>query len=171
MSLRLTTLIIVALLFVGTTQAQAQQDGTSSEGVVEARKFVLKDEDGTVRAEIGFQRGGPSIDLLNSDGSVGATLNLEESGRGLVILGPNGQEQIAMGKASGQPNYYLTIKSSDGRQLFSVPGSAATTQPPSQNNSSWLIAAAIVVAGISVGAGVYLGGIRRPKLATKSGPE
>ena len=169
MSIRLSTLIVVALLFVSTTQARAQQDGASSEGIVEAQKFVLKDKDGTVRAEIGFRRGGPSIELLNPDGSVGATLNLEGSGRGLAILGPNGKEQIAMGKASGQPNYYLTIKSSDGTQLFSVPGSGVATQNRPQDNSTWLIAAAIVVAGVCVGAGIYFGTTRRSKLATQSG--
>ena len=169
MPIRLTMLSIVASLFVSTQHTRAQQDVTPSARIVEAQKFVLKDEEGTVRAEIGFRHGGPSFNMFNLDGSVGATLNLQESGRGLAILGPNGKEQIAMGKTSGQPNYYLTIKSSDGTQLYSVPASAVTTQSQSQNNSSWMIAAAIVVAGVCVGAGIYFGILRRSKPATQIG--
>lgn len=130
---------------------------------------MLKDGDGTVRLEIGFRRGGPHIDLFNPNGSVGATLNLENNGRGLAILGPNGEEQIAMGKVSGKSNYYLTIKSSDGTALFSVPNVDVNAPSGSQNSSSWLLAAAIVVAGAFVGVGVYLGIARRANIGSQSG--
>lgn len=149
MSIRLTNLIVITFSITSSTQAHFQQDDAISEGVVEAQKFVLKDEDGTIRAEFGIRGGGPHISLLNRDGSVGATLNLEDNGRGLVILGPNGEEQIAMGKTSVQQNYYLNIQSSDGTSLFSVP--AATAQKLAQDNSSSLIATAIAVAGICIG--------------------
>ncbi len=138
-------LLLCAVADAADPNERADQPPLHPAGVVEAQKFVLKDEDGSVRAEIGIRRGGPHISLLNPDGSVGASLNLERTGRGLVIVGPNGQEQIAMGKASGQSNYYLTIKSSDGNQLFSIP--TTTPQNPSENSSSWLIAVAIVIAG------------------------
>lgn len=167
MCVRPTTLIVITFSIASTTQAHFQQDDAKSEGVVEAQKFVLKDEDGTVRAEFGIRRGGPHISLLNRDGSVGATLNLEDNGRGLVILGPNGEEQIAMGKTSGQQNYYLNIQSSDGSSLFSVP--AATNQKLAREDSSWSIATAIVVAGICIGTGIYLGISRRSKRTTPDG--
>jgi hypothetical protein len=164
---RSTALIVAALLLAGVSTTGAQQDGSPSEHVVEAQKFLLKDENGKVRAELGFRRGGPHIDLLNLDGSVGVSLNLEDNGRGLAISGPNGQEQLVMGKASGQV-YAITIKSEDGSQLLSVPGTTAQASDGSVGGarSTWPIALAIIIAGAFIAGGVFLGITRKRTTAT-----
>lgn len=163
MSTRQRTLMaIVVFLMDGTTYAPAQDTDAPPKSVVEAQKFVLKDEGGTVRAEIAFRRGGPYIDLLNFDGTVGVSLNLEDNGRGLAISGPNGQEQLVMGKVSGQV-YAITIKSEDGSHLFSVPRAAAQASGGLVGGaqSNWPIALAIIIAGAFIAAGIFLGITRK----------
>ena len=168
MSTRLRTLTtVVVFLMVGTTYAPAQDTEAPSKSVVEAQKFVLKDEVGTARAEIGFRRGGPYFDLLNLDGTSGVSLNLEENGRGLAISGPNGEEQLVMGKAPGQV-YAITIKSEDGSQLFSVPTTAerASGSVVGGAQSNWPIACAIIIAGALIAGAVFLGITRKQTTPT-----
>lgn len=148
---------LAVLVLVGSRESFAQEPGAKREKVLEAQKIVLKDEAGTVRIEIGIRRGGPYIDLLNPGGTVGATLNIEDIGRGLVILGPDGDEQIALGKASGNASHSLTIKAADGRALFATPGTSVPAVSQNTNEASWRVPVAIVISGIFIGAGLYFG--------------
>jgi len=84
--------------------------------VIEARRFVLRDDEWRRRAELGFRDdGSPGIKLFNPDGRTRAAFYLPNDGAGTLRLSDaQGTERMRLGlRADGTPS--LALMRDDGR--------------------------------------------------------
>lgn len=85
--------VLVCLLVAGlfepvATRLFAQQN--QRPGAVKATAFILVDDDGNIKAQLGMNPGGPALTLNDSNGEVRAMLGVSDAARGLVVTDSNG---------------------------------------------------------------------------------
>ena len=91
--------------------------------VVEARRFVLRDDEWRRRAELGFRDdGSPTLRLLNPEGKTRATLYLPSDGGGTLRLSDTrGSERVRLGlRSDGTPA--LALLREDGEPGVTASG-------------------------------------------------
>ncbi len=86
---------------------------------VEAQSFVLKDENGKVRAELGMAGHGPLLALYDEDGAQRAVFGIAERGPGLFFLDSTQRRRAAFGVVGKGP--VLILFDEDGKTIFSKP--------------------------------------------------
>ena len=86
---------------------------------VEAQSFVLKDENGKVRAELGMAGHGPLLALYDEDGARRAVLGIAERGPGLFLLDSTQRRRAAFGVVDKGP--VLILFDEEGKTIFSKP--------------------------------------------------
>ncbi len=86
---------------------------------VEAKRFVLKDASGSVRAELGIAEHGPLLAFYDANGTRRAVLGIAEKGPGLFIFDTTEKRRAALGVADQGP--VIALFDGDGKTLFFKP--------------------------------------------------
>jgi hypothetical protein len=114
-----------------TYRQQQAHPQVSTFDVVEARKFVLRDDSGLVRMEIGPNRNGNAVGLRFFDRKGVIRMNLAMSNDGdtvaVSIIDPQGSEKITMATTPGSAAVGIAgkhpaaiVSSADGQAVFAA---------------------------------------------------
>lgn len=117
--------VLVCLLAFGLFEATATllaARSNGNQGEIRATSFVLVDENGKERAELGLFKGDPWIDLRDKKGKIRAKLNLVDDEPMLNLLDKNGnlrfwlnETSLALLVKNGNPRVDLSLRDGDPR--------------------------------------------------------
>lgn len=107
---------LVAMVLAGATLLLGQ---ATPQWKVEAERFVLKDADGKVRAELGMAGHGPLLALYDEDGARRAVFGIAERGPGIFFLDAIQKRRVALGVVEKGP--VLVLFDEHGNAVFSKP--------------------------------------------------
>ncbi|MFQ5987098.1 MAG: hypothetical protein ACE5KQ_07050 [Thermoplasmata archaeon] len=99
-----------ALLLIGQAQPKWK---------IEAERFVVKDANGKVRAELGMAGYGPALVLYDGDGTRRAALGIAQKGPALFIFDTAEKRRAAFGV--GEKGPALALYDGNGKTLFFKP--------------------------------------------------
>lgn len=107
---------LAAMVLAGATLLIGQ---ATSQWKVEAERFVLKDTDGKIRAELGMAGHGPLLALYDKDGARRAVFGIAERGPGIFFLDAIQKRRVALGVVEKGP--VLVLFDENGNAVFSKP--------------------------------------------------
>jgi len=88
---------------------------------IRANRFILEDDEGTVRARLTVDAGGPALSLLDKNGKSRAVLSVDKNGSGLRLRDENSKPlaALSMDKDGSRPG--LVLCDENGKEIWSVP--------------------------------------------------
>ena len=104
---------VVAFLGVGLLMG-----AKNANRVVEAEKFVLKDEKGISRAELGMTASGPGLRLCDEGGIARLGLDVDKGGPGISIYDETGKTRVVLGIGKDGP--VIELSDEVGRHRVSL---------------------------------------------------
>ena len=107
---------LAAMVLAGATLLIGQ---ATPQWKVEAERFVIKDAEGKVRAELGMAGHGPLLALYDEDGTRRAVFGIAEKGPGIFFFDAIQKRRVDLGVAEKGP--VLVLYDENGNAVFSKP--------------------------------------------------
>ena len=101
------------------SRANAQSTGVTVPKDNSANNFILRDENGTLRAALILLEGDPTLSLLDKNGDHRVMLSLIDSQPVLTMSDENDEIRVILGLAGGEPT--LRLKDENGKTIWSAP--------------------------------------------------
>ena len=87
--------------------------------VMRTRTFIIEDENGKPRAELGVDKDGPRLMLMDENGNHRVELGVDKDGSGLSLSDENGNIRAGIVVSKDGPG--LALLDDEGKRIFSAP--------------------------------------------------